>query len=508
MASPRGRSRPRTGYLGWTVFAAGFCTMAAEMAAPRLLAPYFGTTQLVWASVIGTILAALAIGSFVGGRLADRWPSRRHYGAVLVGAGLFLAAIPLASRPILERAAAALAHFEMGTFLLSLGAVALFFAPPVAFLGAVTPWAIRIAGAGRTDLGRIAGVLAGLGALGSILGTFSAALIALPLWGTRATLFALGGVLVVSGASSGRWSLRDSLSALVALGLTGWGVPGPIRSDAGVLYEDDGPYQYVWVRGLADGPKELLVNEGSGAQSVTLPPEGSAGGVWDVLALTASLVIEPEEVARVLIIGLAGGTVAAQLERSFGERVRIDGVEIDPAILTAGERFLGLGQLRRLETHVADGRVALRKLVGPYDLIVIDVFRGSYIPFHLTTVEFLRACQAKLAPGGLIAMNIAAGRSSTALPDAMAATAAVVFYSVGLLDVPVGLSPVVNRVLVAGGESLRRDARSAFVPWLAREELAGLAPFTDDRAPVELYTDLSLLGLVSPAPGLRPARAP
>jgi hypothetical protein len=133
-----------TAYLRASVFLAGFGVLAAEMVAPRLLAPAFGTSQLVWTNVIGTILAALTLGSWLGGRLADRRPSEHGFGWILLVSGARLAVVPLASRPLLLGATQALSDQRAGSHLVSLAASSLLFAPPVLVLATVSPYAIRL----------------------------------------------------------------------------------------------------------------------------------------------------------------------------------------------------------------------------------------------------------------------------------------------------------------------------------------------------------------------------
>jgi len=491
------RSTVSSSAVGAAAFVAGFSTMGAEMAAPRLLAPYVGTTQLVWTSVIGVLLAALAAGGFIGGRLADRWPQRRHLGRVLMGAGAWLAAIPLAARPLLQWGSDSLIRAEIGPFLISLAAVSLLFAPPVLLAGMIGPWAVRLAGAGRQDLGRVAGVLSGIATLGSIAGTFGTTLLGLPLLGTRRTLVVLAAALVAAGAVVARLGWRDAASAGLLLLFLGWQASGPIAARSDTLYESESLYHYARIDGALRGPRMLVVNEGAAAQSITLPPEGRAGGVWGVLASAAQLTGAEQEL-RVLVVGLAGGTVAAQIAHDLdGKRtVQIDGIEIDAAIVEASRRHLALDEIPGLEVHVADGRVAVRRSDETYDLIVVDAFRGSYVPAHLATVEFFEECRARLSSEGVVALNVAVGRSGSALLDALAATLRRAFPAVGKLDVPPSLSPIVNTVLVASPSAFRVASDAPAVQSLPAAEDDSALALSDDRAPVELLTDASLLGVL------------
>lgn len=495
-------------YLKISVFLAGLCVMATEMAAPRLLAPSFGTTQIVWTNIIGTILAALTLGAFVGGRCADRWPNEHVYARMLVVSGALLAFVPVVSRPTLREATSALVLQRYGTLLLSLAAVCLFFAPPIFLLGMISPWAIRIGGAGTLKLGRVAGTLSGLAALGSILGTFATSLLALPLLGTRRTLLLAGALLMVTGIWRSRRPARAIGPFVLSLVLLGWAIRGPIRSDPGQVYEDESRYNYVQVIIDRMGTTRLRLNEGVGDQSVR-PREGLlTGGVWDHLSLVPSMVTEPGHDLRVLILGLGAGTVAWQISEIYSDnrRVRIDGVELDPAVVEAGRRFFYLDDVEHLRVHVGDARAVLESLPGPYEVIIVDAYRGNYIPFQLATKEFFKACRESLAPNGALALNVALPSDASELVQALEATLRSAFHYVGELKFPAHGIPFRNVVLLASLGPIPPSSLSGVAveyPVSHASELDRIRPLSstgvlsDDRAPVESFTDRSIIRILN-----------
>src|SRR3954447_20264852 len=101
-------------YLSILLFTVGAVTLGMEFSASRLLEPAFGNSQIVWAALIGLILLYLALGAWLGGKLADRFPRRREldYTMTIAAAGIALAAT--ISRPVLLLAANGMAHFEVG----------------------------------------------------------------------------------------------------------------------------------------------------------------------------------------------------------------------------------------------------------------------------------------------------------------------------------------------------------------------------------------------------------
>src|SRR6266545_293543 len=149
ISSTRSRARPRTPEasvrLGAVVFLAGAATLSTEIAASRLLAPFFGSSTIVWANVIGLTLVYLSVGYWFGGRLADRRPSGALLGRIVLVAALALAVVPFVSRPFLDATVRELDTVSVGAVVGSfLGALALF-AVPVTLLGTVSPFAIRLA---------------------------------------------------------------------------------------------------------------------------------------------------------------------------------------------------------------------------------------------------------------------------------------------------------------------------------------------------------------------------
>ncbi len=503
-------------YLHFSVFLAGAAVMSAEMAAPRLLAPFFGASQTVWTNIIGVILAAMTLGAFAGGRLADKWPTERAYARALAASGIALAAVPFISRPFLGYAALALAKQEAGPFVLSLVSVSLFFASPVFMLAMISPWAVKLAAANNSgELGRIAGELSALAAFGSIVGTFATTFALMPLLGTRASILSVAAVLIITGGMRA-FGKEDKLEAaakvllvIVCAALPAAGF-GPVKGDSGQLYEKDSQYQYVQVTRDKKGYTLLNLNEGVSEHSV-LPPSGYlTGGCWDYMSALPALNTKPGEPLRVLILGLAGGTIARQIENFYGgsRTVAIDGVEIDPAVIEAGRRYFGLASLEKLRVHEADARSFVRESsgLGPYDLIIADAFRQPYIPFHMTTREFYASCRALLSERGIFALNFASDRSDDSLAASFAATFKTVFEKTYIFAVPNRSAPFDNLIIAGSKRELSPDALAGAVPpalapaivklkktWRVPEPQASAMVFTDDHAPVEFFTELMIL---------------
>ena len=165
--------------------------------------------------------------------------------------------------------------------------------------------------------------------------------------------------------------------------------------------------------------RRLYLNEGYAIHSVWRPDTVLTGGEWDMFLAAPPLLGRPA--LRAAMLGNAAGTTA----RAYGvyyPEARIDGVEIDPAVSAVGRRWFGLDDNPRLTVHTADARPFLAATDARYDLILIDAYRQPYVPFYLATREFFRLCRQRLAPGGVVALNVSTVPGDDRLATAVAGT--------------------------------------------------------------------------------------
>jgi spermidine synthase len=482
------------------VFGAGIGALATEITASRLLAPYFGSSTVVWANLIGLILAALSFGYWLGGRLADRHPRPSVLGFVVLAGGLTIAAIPFVSRPFLDLTVKGLDDASLGAVVGSFFSVLCLFAPPVVLLGMVSPFAVRLAVSRVETAGAVAGRLYALSTLGSLIGTFLPALLLIPSIGTQRTFLVTAAL--VSCSATFVLGLRYvvvgvALAALVAV------PPGAVKRQAGVVHEETSPYQYIEVVQRPDGRRLLYLNEGIAVHSIWRPHAVLTGGEWDTYLALPPLLGRPLE--RVAILGNAGGTAARALGVYY-PRAAVDGVELDAAVTRVGRRYFGLDDNPRLTVHTADARPFLRATKTRYDLIVADAYHQPYVPFYLATREFFRLARERLAPGGILALDVAATPDDRRLVRAIAGTLATEFPEVlawralHFNTIVLGLTHPLNRGAL--DRRLRAGPRdlAPLRTLLAREARLvppSSDPWTDDRAPVEWVTDRMIVSFAA-----------
>lgn len=480
------------------VFVVGAASLGAEIAAARLLAPYFGASTVVWANTIGVVLVALSAGYWLGGRYADRHPHLRGLCLLVLAAALLIAAVPFAARPFLGFSVDAFDTVSVGGFAGSLFGVLVLVAIPVTLLGAAAPWAVRLAVADLSRSGEVVGRLYAISTAGSLLGTMLAALLLIPLLGTQRTflVFALALALVAVAGLGWRFA---ALPAALALAIAA--PVGTIKAaDTGrVLYETETTHQYARVVERPDGARVLELNEGQAVHSLYRPDSYLTGDYWDG-HLVLPFAAQAGPPARIAILGNAAGTVA----RAFGHffpNTAVDAVEIDAELTELGRRFFDLHN-PRMHVFAEDARPWLERSGGDYNAIMVDAYRQPYIPFYLATREFFELALDRLVPGGVAIVNVGHPEGGEELERVLGRTMAAAFRRV--LRYPI--EPT-NTLLVASQgtltpQHLRRRAGSLPSPLrrLALEAAAGLAPplpggevYTDDRAPVEWLVDSSLL---------------
>ena len=489
---------PRRRLLLLLVFVVGASSLGGEIAAARLLAPWFGDSTLIWANTIATVLLALSAGYWLGGRLADRRPSVARLSAIVLAAAGLFALVPFVAGPFLRTSVEAFDSLSAGAFVGSLIAVLVLIALPMLLLGTVAPYAIRLAVVRVEEAGSVAGRLYAISTLGSLTGVFLSALVLIPFLGTRRTFlaFALALAVVAVASLQRRWALAPvAVAALIAIPVGTVKATGYGR----VIWEQETPYQYARVIETPEGERRLELNEGQAVHSVYEPGKWLTGDYWDeflVLPL-AALDVPPRSVA---IVGNAAGTTARAYARYFPD-TRVDGVEIDGALSDVGRELFDLHG-PRLRLHTADGRTFLRASERRFDAIFVDAYRQPYVPFHLATREFFDLVRERLTPGGVVLVNVGHPEGSDDLEQALTATMGDVFAHV--LRDP---SQDTNTVLLASDAPISADRLWTAVPRLPRElrpvaaDAAGrLAPglrggsvFTDDRAPVEWLIDASIV---------------
>ncbi len=473
------------------VFTSSALVLVLEILAGRLLAPYLGVTLETFTGIIGTILAGIALGSFVGGRLADRRDPRTLIGPLLIVGGLLSAM----SIPIVDTIGSSGLRSTPMTIVI-VAAAGFFF--PAAVLSAVSPAVVKMQLQSLEETGSVVGRLSAVGTAGALVGTFVTGFLLVAAAPTRPIIRGVALALIVLGIAMTVW-LRGRAAidqSMVIVAIAGLGMSfvtvGPCQYEsayfcATVLVDAENPSGRLLVLDTLrhsyvdlDDPTHL---EFTYAQTLS-----------DVLAA-----IGPSgEALDVLHIGGGGFSVPRYLEATRpGTNSLV--LELDPTLVRIAEQELGLvtGPLLRVTT--GDARLNIRDVEdGTQDLVIGDAFGGVSVPWHLTTREFVTEIKDTLRPGGVYAINLIDYRP-LGFARAEAATMLDVFANVAVLGPPDRLDQTTrggNFVMIASdgplpiGQILARNSRrgddeaaitgEALQVWLQDAQV-----LRDDFAPVD-----------------------
>jgi spermidine synthase len=512
-----GYNAPMRKYLYFTVFISGMTSLAAEFGAARLLGNVFGTSNPVWAAIIGLILIYLTLGYFLGGHWADRSPHSRTLYWILAWAAFTLGVVPYVAGPVLRLAANAFDNLQIGILAGAFVSVMVLFTVPVTLMGMVSPFAIRLSIDDAGHAGNTAGTIYGISTIGSFIGTFLPTLVLIPTIGTNRTflVFSLTLLLVALvglGLSAGRRTVLPGLLMPIALVLLAFfGGGRGIKRSNGQIFETESAYNYIQVLDFT-GTHYLRLNDGQGIHSEYNSQTLEYGGPWQQFLVAPFFYLDrqPADITRMAIVGLAAGTTARQAAAVF-PNVTIDGFEIDPKIVQVGREYFGMN-LPNLNVIIGDGRWGLEKSSQKYDLICVDAYRPPYIPPQLTTREFFQIAVDHLNPDGALAINVGRAPGDRRLINGLATTIGTLFPSIYVMDIPdtfnsilyATLQPTSMEYLQANLVAFMAHAR---VNSLLTDSMAltwtNLQPapqhtivFTDDLSPIEWMTNNLILNFM------------
>jgi spermidine synthase len=463
---------PHQAPLGLVVLFAGISTMAVEMLAARLIAPFYGASLLVWMAILTSILIALTAGYYWGGRRADRDPRVEPLATTLTIASALLSIGPLLAVFLLQHVNHADSALDRAIGFLPaqlVGALTSLFilVLPVALLGSVGPYVIRLRTKDPLLAGTRAGSILGLSTIGSIVGTYLPALVGIPYLKTLGSFLALAAVVGTAAMLISPMGPRRLLAAGIAFVLPfalHFARPTYMRPGQGIIFEGESVYNTVQIKqqqvhepGRQPYSRVMLIlNEGYAVHSITTDDTAWSyplvGSVWDYMGLLPTLTQPEGKQLDVAIVGLAGGTVARELIAFFKGiyDVHIEGAEIDPMIISLAKDYFRLPP--EVDAHAQDGRAFLARSKKEYDLIVTDAYRQPYIPFHLTTQEYFTIVRSRLKPRGICSINVGSTSPKEELLSKILATMESVFAEVYIFEVPRITPLFANYLVIASKE--------------------------------------------------------
>ncbi len=391
--------------------------MSLELLGSRLLAPVFGNSIFVWGSLIGVVLAALSAGYYLGGELADRKPNFEVLSTLIFVAGLLVLALPALAPPLFDL----MIRLNFGERYSPLLATAMLLGPPSVLLGMVSPYAIRLAAKSFEALGKVSGNLYALSTLGSIFGTFFTVFVLIPEFGVNRIILGLGVALLVVGFLG--LGFRVKVFVLLLLLLLPITAPYMVSRQLTVaaytlalgdtVYETDTPYHHLIVADSYDPAHQsyirILILDDNFHSAMDLNyPDRTVFPYTDYFHL--GLLLNPK-VTRVLFIGGGGFTGPKRFLEDY-PNITVDVAEIDHEVIQVAQQYFAVNaSTPRLHIYNEDGRIFLRKTVQKYDLVILDAYSKSYVPFHLMTAEFFSEIANHLTTNGTVISNLISGIS-------------------------------------------------------------------------------------------------
>jgi spermidine synthase len=500
------------------VFISSFCVMVIELIAGRILAPYIGVSLYTWTSIIGVILAGIALGNYLGGRIADRYPSPLVLVAIFTAGGLLtIAVLPFTRMVALAEWLSNLPlmlNFTIKTFCI--------FFPPAVILSMASPLVIKLTLEDLGQTGGIVGTIYAFSTAGAILGTFMTGFYFILWFGVRMIVWLISAVLILAGATAWfSWKVPDRWR-LSLRNVTVWAIILGVATTATVLFqfreawqEDytmESNYYSIKVSEDNDGTKVLILDRLVHSHVIIGEPTILK---YDYLKIFEEIVryfTRENQAPRVLHLGGGGYSFPRYMEAIYPESLN-EVVEIDPAVTRVAYEELGLEPETSIKTYNQDARTFLiqRDRSTKYDIVVGDVFNDRSTPYHLTTLEFDRLVRTNMAPDGIYLVNIIDEHVSGRYLPAFVHTLRQVFEHVYLFPTAGGWeNAVLNTYVIAATDhpiditdytrfTMTRPELKAPTSYPVGESeideyLAGRNPIllTDDYAP----TDILILPLI------------
>ncbi len=490
-ASTSGDPRPLPGWLAVAlVVGTSAAVLVLEILAGRLLAPYVGVSLETYTGIIGTVLAGIAVGAWLGGIAADRVDPRRLIPVLLVVGG----ALAIATVPTVRALGSAGDASSVGVTLVL---TAVGFLPSATVLSAIPPAVVKLQLRDLHDTGATVGRLSAYGTGGAIVATFLTGFVLVAIAAVTTIIISVGVLLVVSGlvlwaaSPSGvrRTSRTEitSVSAFAGLTLIGaWALGSPCDSET--------TYYCVSIEVDADrSTGRVLVLDDLRHSYVDLD-DPTYLDFWYTRRF-ADVITELAPDGDLDVVHIGGGALTVptwvQTTRPGSDQIvfELDG-ELVELVTDEFDRSTGAGT--GVDVVVGDARQSLRDVPDDsVDVVIGDAFGSRAVPWHLATEEFTLDVARVLRPGGFYALNVIDG-ADVAFLRAETATIASVFPHVAVvLSQSADAGRLGNSVIVASDQPfdaarLDPEGGQLIVDVDGVDEfIGGATVLTDDFAPVD-----------------------
>jgi len=393
------------GFIAFLILTAALCgalVMVVEVLGSRVIGPFFGVSLFVWTSLITVTMVALAAGYAIGGHLSDRRSSPDWLYGIIMVSGILVVLIPALKGPILQMS------LPLGLRWGSLTSAFMLFGPALFLLGCVSPYVVKIAAREMHNIGRTVGSFYAISTVGSVVGTLLTGFVLIAYLGVNQIFLLTGSLLIALGVFYFLFFRRIWAVALAML------LPFlllPHQSHVSKVMPDGTHVERIADRDSFYGNLKVVDYSYQATRYRELLIDGLVQGGMDqnnglsiyeysYLLQFLPYALNPDG-KSCLVIGLGAGLVPAWYK---AQGVDTEVVDIDPAVVDLARNYFGFSPT--IPVHIEDARYFLINTARRYDYLILDVFNGDTTPGHLLSVEAMRLAKQRLAPSGVLAVNL------------------------------------------------------------------------------------------------------
>ncbi len=384
-------------------FIEGACVMAVELLGAKMIAPFFGSSLYVWASVLGVTLFSLMVGYYLGGYFSEKWKNQNAVLWILIAGGTLIALMPFSSMWIMTSMIDS--SIQVGSTI----SVLVFLMPPLILMGMTSPMLINLINSSVDKSGKTAGMVYAISTMGGIFGTFLIGFYLLPNFGVNAPcLIFAASIMILPIVLLIKKNFIKTASCMIPFFIILFANSSAMENDhrtIKLLYESEGvlgqvkvydmPYQTQF-QGLNKG-RILMVN--NTAQTIGNVSDLTRD-LWDYSYYFPSAVSTYPEGSDVLLLGLGGGSLLHHFDRL---KFKTDVVELDQRVEDVAIDYFDVNP--KTNIVVDDARHFLNICTKKYDVIMMDLFLNETPPAHVLTQESFKRAKQLLKEDGVIVIN-------------------------------------------------------------------------------------------------------
>lgn len=388
--------------------------MIVEVIGLKIFILQFGNSTQTYGTLLLIVMSALSCGYFIGGKLADQYPTKEAFGIVLLSSVVFIFMIPI------------LRGFSQSIYFQSL-----LFILPTIFLGMSSPYGSRLKIQNIHNSGKVFGNVSLLSGIGSIIGLFFGSFVLTNYFHINEIFYLCGFLMYVAYSLLKSNKIYLILSIIILsvfsysalyqsedvnvinepLGYTN-SLEDLIGVKQGQAYAEDDYYGLVVVNDVNRPSKDDIIreifinNQTMGVMNMTNKSQVLEG--WQYMECLMLPLTQDNQIKEVLVIGLGAGILPSKIEIEY-LHINVTVVEINAAVISIADTFFGIRETNKLKIIKDDGRNYLKNTNKKYDLIVVDAYHGNnslVLPFELITKEFYELTKQHLTKDGQISVML------------------------------------------------------------------------------------------------------